>query len=227
MQSRTLDEQYLIVGLNPGTGRTFAGKISNWNALGTLAIATFSALPEAFVIFLISLFLSIILTCGQQYVLDASADVLKKRRLFFLRPTAWEELGKLTDIRLVQRREASSDDGEAMNSWIDFNFQDGTTHTWSLSYGPSDVYRDQINAFLMSHGIDNSLPTYKQQFQVSTPTNESPPMPSSPPSSTVWDTTPEPRKSTSPSAPASANVWDAVPAGQKDTSTAGKSVWDQ
>ena len=51
MQSRTLDEQYLIVGLNPGTGRTFAGKISNWNALGTLAIATFSALPEAFVIF--------------------------------------------------------------------------------------------------------------------------------------------------------------------------------
>lgn len=227
MQSGTSDEQNLIVGLNPGPTRVDAGKFVISIVVAAFFVSLFGGISEAWVAFFVSLLLSIILTCGQQYVLDASADVLKKRRLFFLRPTAWEELGKLTDIRFVQRRKASSDDGEAMNSWIDFNFKDGTTHTWSLSYGPSDVYRDQINAFLMSHGIDNSLPTYKQQFQMSTPTNESPPMPSSPPSSTVWDTTPEPRKSTSPSATASASVWDAVPAGQKETSTAGKSVWDQ
>lgn len=214
MQSGTSDEQNLIVGLNPGPTRVDAGKFVISIVVAAFFVSLFGGISEAWVAFFVSLLLSIILTCGQQYVLDASADVLKKRRLFFLRPTAWEELGKLTDIRFVQRRKASSDDGEAMNSWIDFNFKDGTTHTWSLSYGPSDVYRDQINAFLMSHGIDNSLPTYKQQFQMSTPTNESPPMPSSPPSSTVWDTTPEPRKSTSPSATASASVWDAVPAGQ-------------
>lgn len=217
------DDQYLIVGLNPGPGRTSAGKISNWVAAVSFMFAFFSGFFEAGVVFLISLLLSIYLTCGQQYVLDASENVLKKRRLFFLQPNSWEELGKVTDINQVIRRKASSEDGEALNSWIEFNFKDGTTHTWSLSYGPSGVYRDQINAFLMSHGVDTNLPTY--EVPISTSANDSPPMPSSPPSSTVWDTAPKPTKP-EPSSE-SASVWDAAQSVAEDRKHANKSVWDQ
>lgn len=225
MEPRQSDDQYLIVGLNPGPTRVDAGKFVISIVVAAFFVSLFAGVPEAWVAFFVSLLLLIYLTCGQQYVLDASADVLKKRRLYFLRPTAWEELGKLTDIRSVKRRKPSSDDGESMNSYIDFNFKDGTTHTWSLIYGPSDVFRDQINAFLMSHGIDNSLPNYKQQFQSSTPTNERPPAPSSPPSSSVWDTTPKPAKPEPSST--SASVWDVAPAGQENAKTVNKSVWDQ
>lgn len=225
VEPRQSDDQYLIVGLNPGPGRTFAGKISNWIATVSFAFAIFTGFSEAGVFFVTSLFLSICLTCGQQYALDASADVLKKRRLYFSQSTQWEELGKLSDIHFVKRRKAGSEDGEAMNSWIEFNFKDGTSHTWSLSYGPSDVYRDQINAFLKSHGIDNSLPTYKQQFQISTPTNDSPPMPSSSPGSTVWDTTPNPVKPEPSSG--SASIWDAAQSVAEDRKHTNKSVWDQ
>ncbi|MDG1559511.1 MAG: hypothetical protein P8R03_08335 [Candidatus Poseidoniaceae archaeon] len=225
MEPRQSDDQYLIVGLNTGPTRTSAGKMAIWIASATFGLSFLAGVSEAWVAFWISLAFSIVFTWGQQYVLDASADVLKKRRLYFLRPTAWEELGKLTDIRSVKRRKPSSDDGESMNSYIDFNFKDGTTHTWSLIYGPSDVFRDQINAFLMSHGIDNSLPNYKQQFQSSTPTNERPPAPSSPPSSSVWDTTPKPAKPEPSST--SASVWDVAPAAQENAKTVNKSVWDQ
>ena len=178
----------------------------------------------AWFFFCIAFLLSILLTCGQQYVLDASADVLKKRRLYFSRSTEWTELGKLSDIHFVKRRKSSSEDGEAMNSWIDFMFKDGTTHTWSLSYGPSDVYRDQINGFLTGIGGASVLPSY--EVPVSTPaTSERPAMPSSPPKTTVWDTIPQPAKSTSPSA--STSVWDVAPAAPENTKSDSQSVWDK
>jgi len=224
VEPRQSDDQYLIVGLNPGPTRTSAGKIAMF-ASALVPLLSLIQGTSAWIFFCIVFLLSIVLTCGQQYVLDASEDVLKKRRLYFLRPTAWDEIGKLTDISFVQRRKSSSEDGEAMNSWIDFNFMDGTSHIWSLSYGPSDVYRDQINAFLKSHGIDNSLPTYEQQFQISPPTNERPPMATSSPSSTVWDTTPKPTKAEPPSA--STSVWDVSPAAQENTTSASQSVWDK
>ena len=111
-----------------------------------------------------------------------------------------------------------------MNSWIDFNFKDGTTHTWSLIYGPSDVYRDQINGFLKDIGGATDLPTYG--VPVSTPTtSERPPMPSSPTNTTVWDTPPQPTKSVSSSAPTS--VWDVSPAAPENTKSDPQSVWDK
>jgi len=179
---------------------------------------------EAWFFFAIAFVLSIVLTCGQQYVLDASVGVLKKRRLYFLRSTDWTELGQLSDIHVVKRRKSSSDDGgEAMNSYIDFTFKNGTTHIWSLTYGPSDVYRDQINAFLTDIGGAKDLPTY--EVPVSTPTtSERPPMPSSPTNTTVWDTTPQPPKSTLPSP---ASVWDAAPAAPEHTKSTSQSVWDK
>lgn len=178
----------------------------------------------AWFFFCIAFLLSIVLTCGQQYVLDSSRDMLKKRRLYFSRSTEWTELGKLSDIHFVKRRKSSSEDGEAMNSWIDFMFKDGTTHTWSLSYGPSDVYRDQINAFLTGIGGATVPPSY--EVPGSTPaTSERPAMPSSPPSTTVWDTTPQPTKSTSPSAPTS--VWDVAPAAPENMKSDSQSVWDK
>ena len=225
MQPLQSDEQFLVVGLNPGPTRISASKFVLSVVVASLGLSLFGGVSEAWVGFWISFALVIILSCGQQYVLDASADVLKKRRLYFLRPTPWVELGKLTDIRFLKRRKPSSDDGESMNSYIDFNFNDGTTHTWSLLYGPSDTYTIQIDDFLISHGIDNSLPTYKQQFQISTPTNDSPATPSSPPGSTVWDTTPQPTKLTPSSG--SASVWDVAPAASENAKTASKSVWDQ
>ena len=225
MEPRQSDDQYLIVGLNPGPTRISASKFILSIVIASLGLSLFGGVSEAWVGFWVSFALVILLTCGQQYVLDASADLLKKRRLYFLQSTPWEELGKITDIHFVKRRKPSSDDGESMNSYIDFNFKDGTIHTWSLLYGPSDVFKNQIKSFLVSHGIVDSLPTYKQQFQTSTPTNDSPPMPSSPPSSTVWDTTPKPAKPEPSSA--SASVWDVAPAAQENAKTANKSVWDQ
>lgn len=223
MEPRQSDDQYLIVGLNPGPRRISASKFVLSIVIASLGLSLFGGVPEAWVSFWVSLAVVIILTCGQQYVLDASADILKKRKLYFFQSTSWEELGKVTEINEVIRRKASSEDGEAMNSWIDFNFKDGTTHIWALSYGPSDVYRDQINAFLMSHGVDTNLPTY--EVPISTSTNDSQPMPSSPPSSTVWDTTPKPTKP-EPSSE-SASVWDAAQSVAEDRKHANKSVWDQ
>ena len=172
--------------------------------------------------FCIAFLLSIFLTCGQQYVLDASADVLKKRRLYFSRSTDWTELGKLSDIHFVKQRQGSGESGDALNSWIEFIFKDGTAHTWSLSYGPSDVYRDQINDFLMSHGGATVLPSY--EVPGSTPaTSERPARPSSPSNTTVWDAIPQPTKSDSPSAPRS--VWDVAPAAPENTKSDSQSVW--
>lgn len=223
MKPRQSDDQYLIVGLNPGPTRISASKFVLSILIASLGVSLFGGVSEALVGFWISLPLVIILTCGQQYVLDASEDILKKRRLFFLQSTPWVELGKVTDIHEVIRRKASSEDGEAMNSWIDFNFKDGTIHTWSLNYGQSDQYRDQIITFLQSHGVETTLPNY--EVPISTSANETPPVPSSPTGSTVWDTTPKPTKP-EPSSE-SASVWDVAPSVAEDRKHANKSVWDQ
>lgn len=220
MEGSQPDSSVLVIGLNPGEERVIAGKIAMF-ASGMAPLLSLVQGSSAWFLFCIAFLLSIVLTCGQQYVLDASADVLKKRRLYFLRSTDWTEIGKLSDINVVKRRKSNSEDGEAMNSWIDFIFKDGTTHIWSLIYGPSDVYRDQINGFLTGIGGATDLPTY--EVPVSTPTaNERPPMPSSPPNTTVWDTTPQPTKSTSPS-----SVWDAAPAAPENTKSDHQSVWDK
>lgn len=223
MEGTQSDPSVLVVGLNPGEGRILAGKIAMF-ASAILPLLSLIQGTDALVLFCFVFLLSIVLTCGQQYVLDSSTDVLKKRRLHFLRPTDWTELGKLSDINVVKRRKSISDDGgEATNSYIDFIFKDGVTHTWSLNYGPSDVYRDQINSFLTEIGGATDLPTY--EVPVSTPTtSERPPMPSSPPNTTVWDTTPQQPKSTSPSP---ASVWDAAPAAPENTKSATQSVWDK
>jgi hypothetical protein len=217
------DPSVLVVGLNPGEERILAGKIAMFASAVAPLLSPIQG-TGAWFFFCIAFLLSIVLTCGQQYVLDSSWNMLKKRRLYFLRSTEWTVLGKLSDIHIVKRRKSSSDDGgEAMNSWIDFMFKDGTTHTWSLSYGPSDVYRDQINGFLTGIGGATVLPSY--EVPGSTPaTSERAAMPSSPPNTTVWDTIPQPTKSDSPSAPTS--VWDVAPAAPENTKSDSQSVWD-
>lgn len=224
MEGTQSNPSVLVVGLNPGEERILAGKIAMF-ASSILAFLSLFQGTDAWVLFCVAFLLSIVLTCGQQYVLDSSWDILRKRRLYFLRSTEWTDLGKLSDIHVVKRRKSNSDEGgEAMNSWIDFNFKDGTTHTWSLIYGPSDVYRDQINGFLKDIGSATDLPTY--EVPASTPTtSERPPMPSSPTNTTVWDTTPQPTKSVSSSAPTS--VWDVSPAAPENTKSDSQSVWDK
>lgn len=223
MEDTQPDPSVLVVGLNPGKERIIAGKITMF-ASAMVPLLSLIQGTGAWIFFCIAFLLSIVLTCGQQYVLDSSWDMLKKRRLYFLRSTEWTELGKLSDIHFVKRRKSSSEDGEAMNSWIDFMFKDGTTHTWSLSYGPSDVYRDQINAFLTGIGGATVLPSY--EVPGSTPaTSERPARPSSPSNTTVWDAIPQPTKSDSPSAPRS--VWDVAPAAPENTKSDSQSVWDK
>lgn len=182
------------------------------------------AIPPPWFIFWISLPLTILLTCGQQYVLDGPADLLKKRRLYFFRHTEWTILGPLSQIKSIERRKPSSngDGGEPLNSWIDFLFKDRATHTWSLSYGPSDVYRDQINEFLVRM-VQKNGQEGESSGAISVPLNEevqSKPVPSS---SNVWG---QPAQVV-PSHPAPSSVWDTsvkeAPTAEKPSS----SVWDQ
>ena len=222
MEGTQPDLSILVLGLNPGKERVIAGKITMFAAALTPILSLIQGTGGWF-FFCIAFLLSIFLTCGQQYVLDASADVLKKRRLYFSRSTDWTELGKLSDIHFVKQRQGSGESGDALNSWIEFIFKDGTAHTWSLSYGPSDVYRDQINGFLTGIGGATVLPSYEVPGSIPA-TSERPAMPSSPPSTTVWDTIPQPTKSTS-NSPRS--VWDAAPGKTENTKPASQSVWDK
>lgn len=223
MELNQQDESILVVGLNPGDLRIRAGKI----AMALVLIPPFFsllAIPPPWFIFWISLPLSILLTCGKQYVLDGPADVLKKRKLYFLRPTEWTTIGPLSQIKAIERRKPSSDGdgGEPLNSWIDFHFKDRATHTWSISYGPSDVYRDQINEFLVRM-VQKNGQEGEPSSAISVPLNDeaqSRPVPSS---SNVWD---QPAQA-APSHPAPSSVWDTsvkeAPAADKPSS----SVWDQ
>jgi hypothetical protein len=95
------DPSVLVVGLNPGEGRILAGKIAMFASAILLLLSLIQG-TNALILFGVAFLLSIVLTCGQQYVLDSSTDVLKKRRLHFLRPTDWTELGKLSDINVVK-----------------------------------------------------------------------------------------------------------------------------
>ena len=187
MELNQQDDSILVVGLDPGDLRSRAAKI----AMALVFIPPFLslvAIPPPWFIFWISLPLSILLTCGQQYVLDGPADVLKKRRLYFFQHT----------------------------------FKDRATHTWSLSYGPSDVYRDQINEFLVRM-VQKNGQQGEPSGAVSVPLNDevqSNPVPSP---SNVWD---KPAQ-TAPSHPAPSSVWETSvkepPTAEKPSS----SVWDQ
>ena len=223
MELNQQDDSILVVGLDPGDLRIRAGKI----AMALVFIPPFLslvAIPSPWFIFWISLPLSILLTCGQQYVLDGPADVLKKRRLYFFQHTEWTILGPLSQIKSIERRKPSSDGdgGEPLNSWIDFHFKDRATHTWSLSFGPSDVYRDQINEFLVRM-VQKNGQQGEPSGVISVPLNDevqSKPVPSP---SNVWD---KPAQ-TAPSHPAPSSVWETsvkeAPAADKPSS----SVWDQ
>jgi len=150
------DPSVLVLGLNPGKEDVIAGKITMFAA----AVAPLLGLIQGFwreagFFFCIAFLLSIVLTCGQQYVLDSSSDMLKKRKFYFLRPTQWTELGKLSDIHFVRRRAFTSRDEEPLNSWIDFVFKDKTSHRCSVKAWDIDEYHFQINAFLKKY-----IPTY-------------------------------------------------------------------
>jgi hypothetical protein len=144
--------------------------------------------------------------------------------LYFFQHTEWTILGPLSQIKSIERRKPSSDGdgGEPLNSWIDFHFKDRATHTWSLSFGPSDVYRDQINEFLVRM-VQKNGQQGETSGVISVPLNDevqSKPVPSP---SNVWD---KPAQ-TAPSHPAPSSVWETsvkeAPAADKPSS----SVWDQ
>ena len=154
MEDTQPDPSVLVVGLNPGKERIIAGKITMF-ASAMVPLLSLIQGTGAWVFFCIAFLLSIVLTCGQQYVLDSSWDMLKKRRLYFLRSTEWTELGKLSDIHFVRRRAFTSRDEEPLNSWIDFVFKDKTSHRCSVKAWDIDEYHFQINAFLKKY-----IPTY-------------------------------------------------------------------
>ena len=81
MELNQQDDSILVVGLDPGDIRIRAGKI----AMALVFIPPFLslvAIPPPWFIFWISLPLSILLTCGQQYVLDG--PICLKTQIVFL-----------------------------------------------------------------------------------------------------------------------------------------------
>ena len=103
MEDTQTDPSVLVVGLNPVEERILAGKIAMFASAVAPLLSPIQG-TGAWFFFCIAFLLSIVLTCGQQYVLDSSLNMLKKRRLYFLRSTEWTVLGKLSDIHIVKRR---------------------------------------------------------------------------------------------------------------------------
>ena len=196
------DPNVLVMGVNPGPTRTAIGKSIIGIHIALLMLSFFGGegvLFEAFVVLAIGYGV----TSGQQYVLDGTAGVLKKRNLIFLRPTEWKILGRLSDISHAKRIKSSNDD-EGLNSEIEFYFKDGTEHKWNLFYGDSMYYSSQINDFLQSYAEkDNtaSKPKASREVQVS----DAPLSKPVPESTNVWG---QPIQSAS-SESASTSVWDA------------------
>jgi hypothetical protein len=225
MESTTTNGQQLIVGLNPGKGRIIFGRLALFTAFGVPILSTFQPFVPWF-LFWISLPTAIIATCGQQYRLDATTDEFSKRRLYFFRTSSWVVLNQASSIANIRRYKQTGDDGgEPLNSNIDFNFKDGTTHTWSMMYGPSSDYALEINTFLKSFEKAKNLTEY--QAPVSHVGSESLPVTSSTAQPTVWEQpAPEASLPTPVTPSASANVWDTAPAADQGQNPAG-SVWDQ
>lgn len=196
------DPNVLVMGVNPGPTRTAIGKSIIGIHIALLMLSFFGGegvLFEAFVVLAIGYGV----TSGQQYVLDGTAGVLKKRNLIFLRPTEWKILGRLSDISHAKRIKSAGDE-EGLNSEIEFYFKDGTEHKWTLYYGDSMYYSKQINDFLQSYAEKNdtaSKPKVSREVQVS----DAPLSKPVPESTNVWG---QPIQSAS-SDSTSASVWDA------------------
>ena len=202
------DPNVLVMGVNPGPTRTAIGKSILGIDFALLMFTLFGGeefLFEAIVMLVIGYGV----TSGQQYVLDRTEGVLKKRFLMFLRPTDWKILGQLSNLSHAKRRKSSSDD-EGLNSEIHFYFKDGTEHKWNLFYGDSMYYSNQINDFLKSseeqevvtsNPFTASKPKASREVQVSNAPLSKP----VPESTNVWG---QPIQSAS-SSSASASVWDA------------------
>tara|TARA_Y100000766_G_scaffold258341_1_gene246502 strand:- start:5091 stop:5726 length:636 start_codon:yes stop_codon:yes gene_type:complete len=201
MGGEEMDPNVLVMGVNPGETRVAIGK----SILGigfALFVFTLFGRGNFLIASLILLAIGYGVTSGQQYVLDGHANVLKKRNLIFLRPTDWKELGKISNIHKATRRKSSSDDGEAMNSWIDFHFKDGSKHVWSLYYGDSEFYRNQINIFLERFHQKDGAATPSTAPLVSL--TDSKPAQSAKKSASVWEQSPQ----TIPNASPSTGFWD-------------------
>ena len=196
------DPNVLVMGVNPGPTRTTIGK----SILGIdFALLMFTLFGGEEFLFeaIVMLVIGYAVTSGQQYVLDRTEGVLKKRFLMFLRPTDWKILGQLSNLSHAKRIKSSSDD-EGLNSEIRFYFKDGTEHKWNLFYGDSMYYTNQINDFLQSYAEKDdtaSKPKASREVQVS----NAPLSKLVPESTNVWG---QPIQSAS-SGSASASVWDA------------------
>ena len=196
------DPNVLVMGVNPGPTRTTIGK----SILGIhLALLMFTLFGGERLLFEAIVVLSIGygVTSGQQYVLDRTEGVLKKRFLIFLRPTEWKILGQLSNMSYAKRKK-SGDDGEGLNSEIHFYFKDGTEHKWNLLYGDSRYYSNQINDFLKSleeQEVVTSNPYNAREVQLGDALLSLP----VPDSTNVWGQT----KPNVPSETASSSVWDA------------------
>ncbi len=197
------DPNVLVMGVNPGPTRTAIGKSILGIHLALLMLTLFGG--EGFLLeALIALAIGYGVTSGQQYVLDGPANVLKKCNLIFLRPTDWKELGQISNIQMASRRKSESEDGEAMNSWIDFHFKDGTTHIWSLYYGDSENYVTRINSFLARFNEKEEITTPSTASVNVELTDTTPTQPVTD-STTIWE---KPSQST-PNESASTGFWDA------------------
>ena len=201
------DTNVLVVGADPGPIRTTIGKSILGIDFALLMLTLFGG-EEFLFEAIVMLVIGYAVTSGQQYVLDRTEGVLKKRFLMFLRPTDWKILGQLSNLSHAKRRKSSSD-GEGLNSEIHFYFKDGTEHKWNLFYGDSMYYSNQINDFLKSSEeqevvTSNPFTASKLKSPREVQVSNAPLSKPVPDSTNVWG---QPKPNVS-SESASASVWD-------------------
>lgn len=214
----------LIIGLNPGKMRSLLGAVATYS---TIAIPLFSIIGGMMLWTPLWLVvpLSVLLTCGQQYQLDSETDEFSRRYLFFLKQSPWVVLNKVSAITNIERlKDQGEDGGEALNSRIEFYFNDGTNYTWSMLYGPSEQYASQINLFLQSLeksaylvGHEAPLPASRDGGVLSSSVTSG---------STVWEQPSSATKQAPAATSSSLNIWDSTPAAPDDLQSDSTFLWD-
>jgi hypothetical protein len=184
------DPNVLVVGLNPGQTRNAIGKTILGIHLSLMILTVAPGDSNYFGLAMFTLIIAFGVTSGFQYKFDALNDVLAKRYLIFLRPMEWKILGKVSNLSHAVRRKATTDDGsEPLNSSIDIYFKDGSSFTWSLTYGPSVKYAQQINDFLSSNARAESV-VPQNSVPISTPLSKDAQSLEDSVSKNIWEKTP-------------------------------------
>ena len=215
----------LIIGLNPGPLRVLFGAITSYSVL-MVPLLSITGDMMLWNLFWFTVPLSILLTCGQQYCLNSETDEFSKRYLYFSRASPWKVLNKASAITSIKRhRSAGSDGGDALNSSIDFTFNDGTEYKWSMMYGPSEEYALEINMFLASFEKATDLVAHDAPLSGSSGEGEA--SPSVTPDSSVWKQLPPATKQAPAATSSTPNIWETSPVGSEEHQTNSTYIWDQ